>query len=164
MHKLMSLLLLAAVAAAGVAVGTATATIDASNSHANIMAQQPETIIDGHLNPEKIPDHEAYTILCRLIAGRETEDEKNNIRPYLRGVLGCSDCNKQKKSNLTAEIENADIDALIAAAATFDQRVSILDQQATEIQDRYHPTHLPLTYDDKERLKQLQRLRFKSHP
>jgi hypothetical protein len=46
---------------------------------------------------------------------------------------------------------------MIAAAEEFDQRVSTLDRQATVIQDRYHPAHPPMAFNDKEYLKQLQK-------
>jgi hypothetical protein len=157
MRKLMVLLILVVISAAGIAVSTPKVTNDASNHYTTTMQQQPEIVIDGQLNPEKIPDHEAYTILFRLIARRETEAEKQRVRFYLRQALGCNGCDKNKEVERTAEAENADIDAMIAAAEEFDQRVSTLDQQATEIQDRYHPTHPPMAFNDKEYLKQLQK-------
>jgi hypothetical protein len=92
MRKLMVLLILVVISAADIAVSTSKATIDASNDHPTTVQQQPEIIIDGQLNPEKIPDHEAYSILFRLIARRETEAEKQRIRFYLRQALGCNDC------------------------------------------------------------------------
>lgn len=157
MRKFTSVLILAAISATGIAIGTSKATMDASDNPSNIVQRQPETIIDGQSTPEKIPDHEAYSILFRLIARRETDAEKNSIRSYLKMALGCNECDKQKKSERTIETENADIDAMIAAAEEFDQRVGALDQQATEVQDRYHPNHPPLTDGDREYLKQLQR-------
>lgn len=114
---------------------------------ANTVRQQPTKIdstlpgvIDGSKNPEKIPDHVAYALLFDLIAGRETEAERNRIRAYLRQTgLGDSDAN-----------------AMIAAAEEYQRRETVLAQQADRIKSRTHPNHQPLTIEEKSQLKQLQ--------
>lgn len=149
MRKLTILLAVIVISAAGIVVGTPKHSVDQAGEPYDGKQKANKVIVDGELTPEKIPDYEAYTILFRLIAKRETEDEKNHIRSYLRQVIACTDC--------TTEIAQADIDALIAVAEEFDQRVTGLDRQATEIQNRYHPDHPPVSYGDKEYLKHLQR-------
>lgn len=91
--------------------------------------------IDGAKNPELIPDRTAYTLLFRLIANRQTDEEKNRIRAYIRQMgLGngeCQSCSKAEKAQ--AKGDDKDIDALIAAAEEFEQRVGVLDDRAVEI-------------------------------
>lgn len=126
---------------------------------ANISIPQPEParqiiedstdVIDGAKHPEKIPDNVAYTMLFRLIANRETDEEKSRIRSYLKQALGCEDCNHK--------VEEADIESLISAAEEFNQQVSIVDQQAMDRLERYHPEHPPLSAYDKEPLRQFQK-------
>ena len=97
-------------------------------------------------------------ILFRLVARRESEADKNSIRSYLRGAVGCSNCDERQEQDGTKSVEDADIDAIIATAEEFDQRVFALDQQAANILDPYHPEH-PSSLSNKERdaLKQLQK-------
>lgn len=127
-----------------------------NSAHTTVMPE-PATlkddveVINGEITPEKIPEHEAYIILFRFIARRETEEEKNRIKSYLAQALGCNKCEGPNPS------EQADIDTLIAAAAEFDQQVSVLDMQAGIVLEKYHPDHLPLTPVDKEFLGRLQR-------
>lgn len=149
MRSLTVLLILVAISAAGIAIVTPKRPVDAANTPNNVKEKSPKVIIDGETTPEKIPDYEAYTILFRLIAKRETEADITRIRSYLKLAIGCADC--------TSDIAEADIAVLIAAAEEFDRQVATLDQQATGIQDRYHPDHPPVSYGDKEYLKQLQK-------
>lgn len=94
--------------------------------------------IDGAKNPEKIPDHLAYAALFRMISNRHTEAEKNSIRCYVRQMgLGrqgiCPGCPASVGSG------DADIEAFIAAAEEFHQRVSIIDSEAAGIKDSTWP-------------------------
>lgn len=108
-------------------------------------------VIDGAVTPDKISDHDAYIILFRFIARRETDEEKNRIKSYLSQALGCNRCEGPNAS------EQADVETLIAAAAEFDQQATILDMQAGVVLERYHPDHRPMTSEDKTFLTQLQR-------
>lgn len=159
MQKLTLLLILAVLGVAVIATGKLKTTTNAASEH--IISPQDandkdesETFIDGSKHPDKISDHTAYLMLFRLIAGRETEQEKASIRSYLRMALGCANCNGRGKPK--GEAVAADIDALIATAEEFDSRVGALDRQATKIQDGYHPNHPPVSYEDREYLNRLQ--------
>lgn len=107
--------------------------------HKNINPTDQSGVVDGGNNPELIPDQVAYLLLFRFIAGRNTDAERNRIRDYLRFAgLGCQTCDAQALSTSTAT-NDAEIDALIAAAEEFQQRVSMLDRQAKEIKDHNWP-------------------------
>jgi hypothetical protein len=106
--------------------------------------------ISGADNPQLIPDHSAYIVLFRLIANRQTEEEKRRIRAYIRQAgLGKQSCEKYPSTG----IGDADIDGLIAAAEEFQRRVGVLDLQAKEI--RNNNRNSPST-ETVSRLKQLQ--------
>jgi hypothetical protein len=93
--------------------------------------------INGAVNPELIPDQAAYSVLFRFIANRQTDDEKSRIRAYIRQMgLGDQKC---RSCPLSSEPSDKDIDALIAAAEVFQQRVGVLDRQVKEIKDRNWP-------------------------
>lgn len=93
-------------------------------------------IIDGSEHPERIPDVTAYTLLFRLIANRREGEEKQRIRAYL-GEMGLGDrvCTSCQKSNDPTRGTKADVDAIIAAADEFQQRVGSLDLTAKRIKD-----------------------------
>lgn len=99
--------------------------------------------IDGAVHPENIPDHVAYSLLFQLIAGRQTEVEKRRIKSYIR-QMGLGD---------------ADGNALIVAAEEYRVRIAMLSQQASGVLMRYHPVHPPLSAQDRNQLKQLDRQR-----
>jgi len=87
--------------------------------------------VDGASNPELIPDHVAYLLLFRFVAGRNTDAERNRIRDYLRFAgLGCQTCNAQASSTST---DDAEIDSLIAAAEEAEETVTILRNAATRV-------------------------------
>lgn len=118
--------------------------------------QQPPAdepgMVDGAKHPELIPDRVAYSLLFRVISGRRDAQAKARIRSYIRqfgtGVKGCaeSDCSKR--------MGDSDVDALLAAADEFQQRVGALDQQAGEIKKNHWATRTPETM---AQLAQLQR-------
>jgi len=83
----------------------------------SFQTQQQNTIIDGATHPELIPDRTAYSVLFRLIANRRTPEERSRIRAYIRQI-GFTD---------------VDVDALIALANEFHERVSPLDAEAKQI-------------------------------
>lgn len=147
MRKFTVLVVLATVIIIGIVAIVSKDTANASNPTASVVSQNPTKsdsltsgTIDGAKNPEKIPDHVAYALLFDLIAGRETEAERNRIRAYLRQTgLGDSDAN-----------------AMIAAAEEYQRRETVLAQQADRIKSRTHPNHQPLTIEEKSQLKQLQ--------
>ena len=89
-------------------------------------------MIDGAKNPELIPDRVAYSLLFRVISGRQNEADRERVRSYVRqfgtGVKGCDD-----NKDCSKRMSNADVDAILAAAAEYQGRVAALDQQAGEI-------------------------------
>lgn len=99
--------------------------------------------IDGAVNPELIPDEVAFTMMFRVIGNRQTQEEKDSIRSYLRQAgLGCQTCqlpNSQKKQQQPTTAEEPDIDAVVSLADEFWQRVSVLDEQVKQIKDRTWP-------------------------
>jgi hypothetical protein len=106
----------------------------------------PPGTIDGAKNPEMIPDRVAYMLLFRFISNhRKNETEQKQIREYVRQIgLGkqrrCPPSVTPEDCSLPDVVSNdSDIDALIAAAESFQQRVSVLDAQAKEIKDRTWP-------------------------
>lgn len=99
----------------------------------------PPGTIDGATNPEMIPDSTAYRLLFKVLAGRQTENEKIKVQHYLR----------QSQPGLKDE----DINALLAAADEYQAHVGLLDKQAKEIKDRHWPNPAP---DVMENLRRLQ--------
>ena len=94
---------------------------------------QPRGPIDGAQNPELIPDHVAYSILFRLLSKHHTDAENKSTRAYIRvmglGKQNCKDCQ-------SVGTDDADIDALIAIADEYEQRIGVLDRQASELRER----------------------------
>jgi len=103
-----------------------------SNAPTNPVGQIPEQLIDGSKNPEKVPDRVAYSLLFRFLSGRKTDEEKKRARSYLKMVFSCSDC----KDSAVLENNEAQINAVMAAAAEFEKRVEVLDLQAKVLKDR----------------------------
>src|SRR5215207_9400692 len=148
MRKLTILLALAAIGIVGIAAEVSKDKVSASKSVVNTDGQEsegrvanPPGVIDGAKTPDKIPDVVAYSLLFDLIAGRQTEAERNRIRSYLRQI-GLGD---------------EDSDALIAAAEEYRVRDGALGERADAIKSRNHPNHLPLTAEEREQLKRLQK-------
>lgn len=119
--------------------------------------QQPEEVpgtIDGAKNPELIPDSVAYAMLFKMIAGQTTVEKKRSIRAYI-SQLGIGE-QKCKLCPTSTENGDGDIDALIAAAEEYQQRISVLDARATKIKGRSWPTA------DPQVLKQLEQLQVEN--
>lgn len=160
MRKLTVLLILATIGIVGIAAGISKNTANASKTAARTTKQQPtKTTVDpagtinGALTPEKISDHVAYSLLFDLIAGRQTEAEKNRIRSYIRQVgLGKQSC----KNCSSTGVGDADIDTLIVAAEEYRQQISVLDAQAAAINIRSHTSRAPLSISQVAQLKQLE--------
>lgn len=148
--KIFALLLLAGVVVfAGIVTTTSSKNI---NNKVNKVSQQatsgqsvdpqqlqqqvdPPGTINGAISPELIPDGVAYTLMFRVIGGRQTQAEKNSIRSYLRlAGLGCQTC---FDGSTTAD--DAEIDAVVAVADDFWQQTGVLDRQVMEIKDREWP-------------------------
>lgn len=148
MRKLTLFSVLAVIGVIGVAGGVSRDKANAFKSLAGTAGQEsggkraePPGVIDSAKNPEKIPDVVAYALFFDLIAGRQTEAEQNRIRSYLRQIgLG-----------------NEDSNALIAAAEEYRVRDGALGEQADAIKSRNHPNHIPLTAEEREQLKRLQK-------
>lgn len=150
------LLIVVALSAIGIVIGVSS-NITNKNTPITPQALAASTqqdlpgMIDGAKNPEKISDQVAYSALFRFIAAHQTPEEKNSIRAYIRQMgLG----------------KDVDVDAVIAAADDFQQRIGALDSQAAEIKDRhffkdsageFHPNGSIATSEEHAQLKRLQR-------
>jgi hypothetical protein len=170
-RKLFALLLLAALASGTVGIMAATSNSgdagDGKVPDKNITRtpvlhgfQQPPAdepgVINGAKNPELIPDVVAYSLLFRFVSGAQGAEAQKRIRHYVRqmglGDQTCYLCSGEKEPK--AKGDDRDIDAFIAAAAEFQQRVNVLDQQAIEIRKRNWPN---LSTEEKAQLTRLQR-------
>lgn len=156
MRKLTVLLIVAVVSAIAIFAGISRSNANAPQSAVSFAQEQtavttanPASTIDGAVNPERIPDHVAYSLLFRLIAGRQTVEEKNRIRAYIRQM----------------GLEAGDIEALMATAEEFQQQVGALDNQAAAIKDRhfykdadgnYHPNGTTPNQEERVQLRRLQ--------
>lgn len=99
----------------------------------NPVQVNPAQVIDGSKNPEKIPDHIPYLLLFRFLSGRNTVEEKNRARSYLKMVFACSNC----EGPPAPQDNTAQIDGILAIAAEFENRVAAFDHEAKEIRDRH---------------------------
>lgn len=104
-------------------------------------AQDRPGTIDGAEHPEAVPDHAAYSVLFRLVADRQTPEEKGRIESYIRRMLGigCKSCHPLQEAgrlpdtseaDRTPEQESEDIAAVLAAAEEFHRQVSTFDGRA----------------------------------
>jgi hypothetical protein len=152
------LVLLSILTVTAVLSGNSTKPLVASHSIIKLRLKDhtpdPAGTIDGAKNPEKIPDRIAYTILFRLIGGRDTEEEKNRMRSYIKQMLGCKSCSKEKVTEEELQAYNGRIDAIVNAAEEFYQRVGALDKQVQEINKDNWPNYSP---EKKAQLTGLQR-------
>jgi hypothetical protein len=97
--------------------------------------EQKTELIDGAKNPEKIPDHVAYAMVFRVIAGRDQESEKQSVRAYINqlglGAQKCMSCPKEANK----EAADPEIEAMFEAAQSYNQQVASLDMQAKAIKE-----------------------------
>ena len=103
----------------------------------------PIGTIDGARNPELIPDHMAYMAILRMLANRQTEEERHSIRTYVRQVMGLGNQDWCRGCRESFGPGDGDIDALLAAAEEFNVGVSALDEQAMSIKDANWPNPSP---------------------
>lgn len=93
--------------------------------------------IHGANNPELIPDHIAYSAIFRLLSNRHTDDELMKARAYVKQMgLGKHNC---KTCPAELDTDESDVDAVLAAAEEFYERISVLDRQVAEIKNRTWP-------------------------
>lgn len=149
MKRLTVLLLTLVVCAIGIAATFKPAgrqTQDAQVALAQTTQQQNQTgIIDGATHPELVPDRVAYSLLFRLISNRQTDEQKARIRGYIRQMgLGRQRCrNCPSVSGTNDADDDTDIDAMVTVAEEFQQRVSMLDQQAKALKEQNKLTRIP---------------------
>lgn len=68
----------------------------------------PPGTVNGAKNPELVPDNVAYSLFFGFLAGRQgSESEKNSMRDYFKQTA----------------LDGVDVDALLAAADEFQQRM-----------------------------------------
>jgi hypothetical protein len=131
MRKLTVLLILLITGAVGISTGLSRHTGDVAKDVPGNSAQRqlvnvgddPTGTIDGAKNPELISDIAAYSVVFRLLANRQTEDEKSRAKSYLT----------------YAGLEGADIEAFLTVSSKFQERVAILDSQVKNIKDHNWP-------------------------
>lgn len=103
------------------------------------LPNDPNTI-DGSTNPELIPDHVAFSLFFRFLSGRNTAAEKERAQSYIgHRVFECERCSSG--GSQVAPSAQAQIEALLAVADEYNQRVTVLDAQAVHI--RYE---VPIEY------------------
>ena len=110
---------------------------------ASKVANDPPGAINGAKNPELIPTHVAYSTMFRMLSNRRTAAERNSIRTYVRQIIGLGKQNQCHGCRPSTGVSDTDLDALLAAAEEFHQRVSVLDAQAKEIKDQTWPNPSP---------------------
>jgi hypothetical protein len=149
------LLITAAIIVAGSNITGAPSMMAEKSSTTSVIDTKPQDdppgTITGAINPELIPDHVAYNLLFRLLSNRRTDVERGRIRAYIRQMaIGIPCCNQDPSLGT----DEADIDALIAAAEEFRRRLGVLDSQANEIRktEKGNPGD-----EARVRLKQLQK-------
>src|SRR5262245_50822263 len=103
MKMKLTVVLLIAIIATTLAITTASSDTSKNSvvpKAAKIMPlpQDPTGTIDGATQPDMIPDRVAYSLLFRFLSGRNTEDEKNRARAYLRMIFSCRDCATHKET------------------------------------------------------------------
>lgn len=103
------------------------------------VVSDPPGTIRGDQHPELIPDHFAYLAMFRMLSNRQTDEERNSIRAYVRDVIGLGKQRQCRNCRPSVGLNDSDIDALVGAANEFYQRVGALDQQAGDIKDRTWP-------------------------
>jgi hypothetical protein len=120
------------------------------------VAQQPDPdgVIDGAKNPEKVSDQVAYSLFLRFLSGRKTEEEKNRARAYLKMVFGCHTCRDEAMTAEERQAAQAGIEKLLAAAEEYERRVGPLDEEAKKVKERGGPS---LDSSAKVQLKDLKR-------
>lgn len=95
-----------------------------------LQRKDPEGIIDGARNPEKIPDRVAYTLLLRFLSNRKTEIEKNTARTYLRMIFGCELCPESSSTKQQRRASKENAEKLLALAEEFETQITPLDNDA----------------------------------
>lgn len=101
------------------------------------LPQDPTGTVDGSTQPDMVPDRVAYSLLFRFLSGRNTEDEKNRARAYVRMIFGCKDCGSEKVNDKQKAAAEAEVEAFLSIASDFDRHVGALDRQAREVKG--HP-------------------------
>lgn len=95
--------------------------------------QESTHVIDGFTNPDSIPPEVAYSIFFRMLTGGKNQISRSHSRALAKSLL----------------LSDQDINSLFAVAGEFSQQVSLFDDTATRIKDKYHPDHgrIPATED-----------------
>lgn len=101
------------------------------------------TPVGGENNPLLIPDNVAYMIVFRLLSSHKNEPERRRLHGYVRQNLGITD--------------DKEIEAVFRLADDFKRRVIPVDDQINSIKERYHPSHMPFSRDDRKELEKLKK-------
>jgi hypothetical protein len=128
-RKLLVILLITVVVSAfGIVTGDSRRPGNVRGESSSTLQPQAAGLINGEVTPELIPDHVAYGLVFRLLSDRNTDEEKTRARSYLRMVFGCDDCSERERL-----VSEKHINAFLAVAHAFEERVGVLDRRAQEI-------------------------------
>jgi hypothetical protein len=78
-------------------------------------------VIDGAQRPGMIPDRVAYALMLRLISSPKSAPEKRHVSAYVDQIGFDSD---------------ADVNALLGAAASYQQRIGVVDAKVNVIKEQ----------------------------
>jgi acetylornithine deacetylase/succinyl-diaminopimelate desuccinylase-like protein len=128
MRKLTVLLTILAIAVITLASGLSPSTTNKaeaviSNSQpqeTGDTSDDPPGTIDGAKNPELIPDDVAYSLFFRFLSDRQSEEEKNSMRAYVK----------------QSALNGVNVDALLAVGNEFKKKVAVVDAQAKALRDQ----------------------------
>lgn len=108
-----------------------------------------QVFVDGAQTPEQIPDHVAYALIFRAVAGRHSEAQKKSIRSYVAqlglGREACESCPRRKEP-VNPDEPDPEIEALVAAAEEYHRQVGLLDREAKAIKDATWQNPTPAAY------------------
>src|SRR6185369_13285864 len=89
----------------------------------------PGTVV-GAKNPELIPDEAARTMLFLVLAERNSIEERNKAKAYLGRF----------------RLNESDMEVILEAANDYHRRVSVFNDQAKAIKDKYWPKPAPKVF------------------
>lgn len=114
-----ALILVSAIVVTSIVVGKSRNA--ASSAHQSSANQDPPGTINGAVNKELIPDNAAYTAFLRFVAHQTQADKTKADKAFALSYL---------KFN---GFEDADINAILAAADEFRQRIVVIDSQIEQL-------------------------------
>ena len=132
MRKITVLLIVLAIAVVTLAGGLSQSTTNRVEAVTNTSTSQetgdtsedPPGTIDGAKNPELIPDDVAYSLFFKFLSDRQSDEEKNSMRAYVK----------------QSALDGVNVNALLAVGDEFKKKVAVVDAQAKALRDA-NPNH-----------------------